>query len=213
MKDYPVETSEADEQLTNAAASATGTASPRLTRRHLLISAGAAVGSFVVLRVVDVRKVSSAPGEITLIGVVERVDSPRALNVRTTAGPGVIRFSDDAIFWRGRSGRVTGLAAFVTGDEVVAEGQWATNVFTAATLMSLYRFIEGRITQRQGDRLQTTGGAVQLMPDTVLLGGHGFMGKPLAQLAAGDDIVADAWRDPTTGNLVALRMGVRMAGP
>jgi hypothetical protein len=165
----------------------------------------------VAIRVVDTREVSGAPRarKIALIGVVERIDSPRVLNVHSRAGPGVIRFSDDATFFRGHSKRVTGLAAFMPGDEVVAEGEWVADGFAATSLLSTYRFVEGRIVRRQGMRLETTDATIQLIPDTKILQDHGFISKPLAQVGVGDEIVADVWRDPSTGQFLALRLGVR----
>jgi len=186
-----------------------------LTRRQWLKgTSGAVLAGYVALS----RDLSSAAPlagdqEEVAAGVVERIEPPNILKIRGfREGPVSISFSDDAAFWRGHSGRVAGLDVFILGDEVVAEGQWTASGFAATTLMSMYRLIEGRVVHRKDNRLQTTGGIVQLTSDTVLLDGDGFVDKTLDGLAVGDDIVAEVWRDPSTRDLVALRIGVRKAG-
>jgi len=184
-----------------------------LTRRQLLSSGGVMLGYVVLSRNLPPRTPLPEDSEKVVAGVVENVESPRILKVRSfRKKPVSIQFSDDATFWRGRSGRVAGLDAFIPGDEVVAEGQLVADGFAATTLMSLYRAIEGRIVQQQGNNLQTSSGAVRLTPDTTLLRGDGFVSKSLDELAVGDYIVGDAWHDPLTDDLIVMRIGAREAG-
>lgn len=110
-----------------------------------------------------------------------------------------------------RTGGAAGLAAFAPGDEIIAEGQWGADGFAARALATLYRPIEGRLTGRQGDRLQTTAGVVLLTPTTRPVADDRLTDKPLAQLAVGDEIAALTWRDPASGDLDACLLGVKKA--
>lgn len=186
-----------------------------LTRRQMLkTSAGAAIAGYIAARATDAhaeQAYSTVDGQDVVVGVVERVESPRTLSVRRKEGRLIVRFSDDAFFSRGDLGIVADCSAFVRRDEIIAEGHQVDGAFSATVLMTMYRAIEGRILDRQDNRLQTTSGIVQLTSDTELLDGDEFMNKPLTQLTVGDDIWTDGWRDPSVGQFVALRVGVKKA--
>lgn len=192
----------------------------RLTRRQLLKVTIAGLVSYVLPKPDD----ASAQGHPDLspsvtslasnqpdvvAGVIERIQLPRALNIRTVKGPAAIQFSDDAAFWHSNMGRVQGIAAFAPGEEVVAEGHWMTDAFAATALMSMCRLTEGHIIRRQENRLYTTSGIVRLTSDTRPEATAEGVAKPLTELTTGDEIIALVWVDPDTGDRVALKICVK----
>lgn len=192
---------------------------PKFTRRHLLRGAGAVAVGTVLLRVDEgtplhphaVGAAGAAPGGgvTVLAGRVERIAPEGVIQVRGRDGLKTIRPADTATFRRGHAQPATGRATFVPGDEVTAEGQWAADVFVASVLMTMFRPLEGRITGRHGDRLETTTGTLRIAPDSLSLAESALTAKPLAQLAVGDYLVGSAWRDGIEGVLTAARIGVR----
>lgn len=192
---------------------------PRFTRRHLLKSAGAMAAGAVLLRAgdgtalhpsgVSAASASPAAGPAVLAGVVERTTPAEVFHIRSTAGSKALRLAETATSSRGRAGRTPGAATFVPGDEIVAVGQWTGQVFVASTMVTMFRPVEAHVVGRQGDRLQTTAGAIRLRPDSTPLDEEALAAKPLAQIATGDDIVGTTWRDASSGLLAASRLGVR----
>lgn len=185
---------------------------PKLTRRQVLISAAAA-GSVLALHGVDTARAAgdASPAPPALAGVVERVELPGTLHVRylgNRAGSAVVKIAAGATILRGIRGHWREFSTFVPGDEVVAMGVWEADVYRATALMSPFHPIGGRIVQRTDDSVQTPQATARLTPDTARLTGPGFVAKPLAQLAVGDEIVGEAWRDPVNGALLAARIGV-----
>lgn len=150
-----------------------------------------------------------------LLGIVDQVLPPTTLILPETftrpdlVGRTVVEFSPSAEFWRGRFGRVAELDAFIPNDQIVAEGEWIVDAFAARKLLTYCHLIEGSVVQRAGDRIQTTSGTIQLVSDTFPIKGPGFVSKPLAEIGAGDPLWVEAWDDPVTQDLVALRIGVR----
>jgi hypothetical protein len=178
-----------------------------VSRRQLLKSVGVTVGGVALAGI-------PSPGladdlDKIVIGAAESIDADGTLTVRTTRARVGIRFTDDATFLRGYTGRVQGLDQFVAGDEIVARGEWIGRTFRATSLTSLYRLIESRILRRSGNQLDTSAGILELLDITSPAEGYLYTPKPLALLSEGDSIGALAWRDPRRGHHIALRIGVR----
>lgn len=184
---------------------------PVLTRRQVLIG-GAVVGGVLVSQGLGAPSTSAAaPPRPLLAGIVERVEAPATIRLRLLGdrgGAAVIKLAGAATILRGIGGHERELGAFIPGDEVVAMGAWAGAVYEATTVMSPFHLIEGLVEQRTGDTVRTAAGSVRLIPATRPLVGPRFAAKPLAQLVAGDQLVAEAWRDPVDGLLLAARVGV-----
>lgn len=182
----------------------------RLTRRQFLSASGAMLGYVAFTKMSSPGMLRADGSEEILAGVIEQVQSPRILKVHSFMNQSIlIRFSDDAAFSRGYSGRVAGINDFVPGDEIVAEGQMESGGYIGTTLVSLYRAFEGRIVQQRGTSFQTSSGIIRLASQTSLLQGEGFVTKSLAELAVGDYVAGLAWHDPLSDDLIVLRIGVR----
>jgi hypothetical protein len=186
----------------------------QLSRRQLLLGACALVGASVGVMVVSTDTVTpTAASTVTpqpqnlLIGVVESVSaSNRRMDVRTRTGRSSVTFTSNAIYARGADRRVSGVGAFQAGDEVVVE-RLGARVGDAVTVRSLYHLDEGRIVHRQGARLDTNAGVIVLAPSgRAVPGPRESAAKPLESLVAGDEISATTWRDPSSGDHVAVRV-------
>jgi len=189
---------------------------PNLTRRRLLKRVGVVVVGTALLQLSGrstsgahrVDAASSPPiVRSTVTGAIDRVEPFGVLHVRGVDGAYVIKTTNTTILYLGRTGHEVAFSAFVPGDEIVAEGQLASDGFIATTVMSLYRSVRGSITQRQGNRLQTTAGTVRLLSDTRALAADRLTGKALPQLMIGEEITALTWRDPTSSDFVAWMLG------
>jgi hypothetical protein len=130
------------------------------------------------------------------------VETPNLLHVRHASGDQVlIQLTAEARIQR--QGHDADLAAFVSGDEVVAQGHWAGDRFIADSLASVFRQMEGDVTRVDGTLLETTGGRLLLTPDTWAMHRSGVSTMALSQLRVGDSIAALAWYDPTREVLMA----------
>lgn len=184
----------------------------RLTRRHIIASVTGVASSLVVLRSTDAvmaaidQRASTSPP--ILIGIVERIEPPNTISMRTRKGLAVVKITAGATVRRGIWGREKELPAFLPGDAVAVEGAWDAAVFRAISVVSLFHPIAGHVLRHNGDTLQTSEVTVHLTGDTALLTGSMFVGKSLRQLAVGDEVVGEAWREPSRGVLVAARIGV-----
>jgi hypothetical protein len=148
-----------------------------------------------------------------VVGTVQDVDPAGVLRVRPRGLPPVtVRLAPGALLGRGVQGRVSGVTAYVRGDEVVAHGRSTGTAFSATGLVSLYRWETGQILRRRGDRFETTAGILQLVPSTAPADNPWIAPRPLDQLAAGDRIGAMVWREPSVRDQLVLRIGVLRAG-
>lgn len=190
-----------------------------ITRRKLLKAAAVGAASVAVFPYEKITEAiqQNIPNEVAILaGAVQRVELPKQLHILGQQGITAITVSDTATISRGYSGKVKGLASFVPGEKVATEGYWNGDIFTATALMSIYEFFEGTIVFRQGNRLQTTNGPIQLIASTVPRGTihteeqePKYVAKPLNLLEVGDTIAALIWIDPSSQVAIALKMGVR----
>lgn len=182
--------------------------------RRQLIGRGAAAGLGGVAIAGSASPAAAGAEERPVVsGVLEGVEGTNVARVRplhysTTRAPIRVEFAADASFWRDRPAP---LGEFVPGDEVVAEGSWTTNSFSANRLEVLNRIVDGRVEERRSEILDTTRGNVQLTDITKPQDGPDLEAKPLEELQAGDSIFARGRADAETGMLVAYRIGVESA--
>lgn len=199
----------------------------RLSRRALIAGAGAGAAAVAVtggaLAQEDAGQIGAgiappphgfgpvATADTVLNGTVARVEGDRTIWVTAAdrSSPVAIDLLPSVV--PVRDGPTT-LSAFVQGDEVVAQGTWAGDRFQAMSLAPLFRLVEGRVTGRRGDELETTGGDVDLTARTVARGGkasgHELGEKELGKLKRDDEIVAMGFVDGGSNDLVAARVGV-----
>ena len=189
----------------------------KLTRRQVLKAVGATVvggGSAAIFG----KRLSAEPGseEVPFVsGTLVKVKPPDLLYL-SSADPNqttqtiIVKVLPTTTVSRGLQGIVGSIDVFMPGDKVVAEGEWGNGVFVTTVLMSLYYYIEGKIIKRKQERLETTVGAVLLTPGTEpAAAAAGYETEPLDELAAGDEIAALAWNDPTNNTYVAAKVGTR----
>jgi hypothetical protein len=202
-----------DEQAKDSATKRT----PVIRRKEFLAGTGAAVVGLTYLQgpalggdSVSLADGSSGPfspvSATVVTGVVEKVDPPARVFLRTGKATTRVDFSNDALFWHDEA---TDLADFAVGEEVVAEGAWtAADVFEGQSLINLYREVNGEVTGRQGDRLETTSGAIRVTKVTRRQSDQALTTISSTDVALGDQISALGRVDPTSGDLVALRLSV-----
>lgn len=107
------------------------------------------------------------------------------------------------------------LSDFAVGEEVAAEGAHADGVMQATSFECVYRVVEAVISARTRNTLDTDRGKVQLTRATAPRGGEavGYRLRPEHpdKLGPGDKVVAMGRRDPGTGDLIAVSVGVVVA--
>jgi hypothetical protein len=193
-----------------------------ISRRQFL-GAGAALAGSTILAGYGAPNASGVVNEEILLpesvvpGTIDAIVMPDAVHVRNHQGSATIKLSENAEFHRVHTGDhhtadTVNLNDFYVGDEIVAEGQWLDQEFAATALMQGLRLVEGYVASRSGNVLQTANDSVRLEPDTLIKSFGDFVGKPLAEIAVGDYVYGHAWRDPSTNDLVALRISVRREG-
>lgn len=179
-----------------------------VTRRELLgrgalAAAGAAAATVATARAGEASE-EGAQGTSFVVGSVVEVDGSAVL-VRTGDGDVWVDVPEGAEISRDGT---TDLASFVAGDEVSAVGEWSVDRFLAASFSSLYRPLEGDVTGRDGNRLETTAGEIVLTEETRQHEGPYMRGKRPEDVGPGDFVAATARLDPETGDLVAVSIGV-----
>lgn len=190
--------------------------SQKLTRRQVLKAFGVTLvggGSAAVFgRSLAAEPVSEEVPFVT--GTLERIEQSDLLYL-SSLDPNqalqtiTVKVLPTATISRGVQGIVNSADDFVPGEKMVAEGNWIDGLFVATALMSLYYFVEGEILERRLERLETTAGVIILTPDTEPAVVEGYEAEPLEKLAAGDEIAALAWDDPTNNTYVATKVGTR----
>lgn len=180
-----------------------------VSRRTLLGVSGAAGAAALALITRDAPGVSAAAdrGEGAIPATIERIVLPKTIHARNSNGSVVITMEDAAHFSRYRASTHVHLADYLIGDEIVAEGQWRGDVFVADALVSCYRLVVGRIIGKDGSALHTTNGTIYLTLDTRVRQEPQEEPATNADLAIGDEVRISAWRDPSSGDLVAVVIG------
>lgn len=177
-----------------------------LDRRQLLVGGAAALGGIAASDIAGAATTRALDESTRLFGVIEEVDLPRAIVLRSN-GRKDVRFTGDAVFWKW-TWRVEA-DAFGVGDEVVAVGEWRGDHFSARRLESAYRDLRGRVLRRRGNQLTLSQtGEVQFSDKTVPWGRLSSRPKPLDEIKVGDELLGTALWDPAVRALVATRVGV-----
>lgn len=179
-----------------------------LTRREILgrgaLAAAGAAAATVATAKAGERSDEGSDGASVVVGSVVEVDSSSVL-VRTGDGEVWVDVPEGAEVSKDGA---TELASFVAGDEVSAVGEWSVDRFLASSFSSLYRPLEGDVTSRDGNRLETTAGQILLTEETREHEGPYMRGKRPEDVGPGDRVAATGRVDPETGELVAVSIGV-----
>jgi len=177
----------------------------KLTRRQMLKLTGATIIGGGSAAIFDKNLAAEREGKEMpfVIGTLERFELPDLLYLtvatdsdQITAQTIIVKVLESTTISRGVQGIVGDIEAFVSGDQIVAEGEWHDGVFVAVTLMSLYHSIEGEIINRKQERLETTSGIILLTPDTKAAATEGYKAESLDDLSNGTEIAALVWNDP-----------------
>lgn len=173
-----------------------------MKRRRLLLGAGVGVGSSALLASSGTSWITASSGRPALAGVVTSIDTRRAsLVVGTPEGENAIRIPDSAVLRR--SGLAT-LGDFRRGDHVVVELETSRTPYVASLVTILYHQIEGRVTRLTARRLSTTGGEVDLSPETVVRPVRGsVVTAPTSSLRPGDAVAVLSAHDHAGGSHTA----------
>ncbi len=178
--------------------------SRRVSRRTALRYFGVGAGSVVALAP-TVGTADEESGE-EISGTIEEVGPNQVILRQYDGTAAVVQFSDDAVFFKDR---VTELDAFEAGDEVSIEGESTMGSFIGTYMMPVYVLLEGTIEERTAQRLRVPGHDVLLIPETRAEESRETRAKPIDRLSRGDVIRAMGRVHPETGEVVAMRVGVR----
>lgn len=185
----------------------------RITRRQFILRTGGAVGALVVMKPGKAMADDdpSTDQSNTLYGYVAAVNKDGSLTVRGPASGDEtsIQFADGAEFWR--EGPVD-LSVFGPGDEVVAVGAWSGATFVATYLTSAYRGVYADVLEESPDSFVTDAGTMDLAPQLRLIDDDGIVATPVQDIAVGDQVFAFGRVDGSSGDLVALGIGVVEGG-
>jgi hypothetical protein len=108
---------------------------------------------------------------------------------------------------------IAGLSDFAPGERIVLEGERLPTGFRATALRLLYERVEARVVAVKGSSVETTAGVIQingatLARDQAPIGSVKVRARAPHALAAGDLIAVFGRRDPKSGELIALGLGV-----
>lgn len=173
----------------------------RLSRRELLRRG--VLGTTAMATASIATKAIAEESQPVIAGVIDRVEPPNTVVLRRSDGPSIVTFGSDATFWRDEPAR---LEDFVPGDEVAVEGNGPSNAFAGSHMTTTARLVETVVDRRDGLRLFTAAGQIEIIPQTELLANH--RSKPLEQIGRQDRVIAICRIDPSSSNLIALRLGI-----
>lgn len=178
-----------------------------VTRRRLLFAGVAtATGGVLGYRASPVRTATGLVfPRLDLFGVIERIEPPALVRLRSN-GEKLVILQKNARLWRDHE---VSLNAFVSGDEIAAQGTWNGGALWASDFGSAYRRVEGKVLRRDGQRLELDTAAALFTDDTLEVDLAGCVAKPLDEVVPGDTVVATARWDPELRRMVLLHVGVR----
>ena len=178
----------------------------KMSRRKFIGITGATVAGLTALESWELANASEpGSGKARVGGIIERIEKPHTVHLRTSRGPTMVKFLGDgtsearATFNRDGVAR---LEDFLIGDTVVVELRSTGLPMRGTHMEILYRHVEGTITEKTASHLVTTGGAVRLVSDTTVRG-TGDVEVPVSDLAIGNDVAIATRNDPPSNELIA----------
>lgn len=115
-----------------------------------------------------------------------------------------VQLEPDAFTWRDGP---EPLSAFEVGDEVVAEGRKAgRRLFVASAVGAVYRRITDQVASVVEDAVETSSSRIRFGPRTQAQRGLQLSAILSSEFRPGDQIDLLGRKDPTTGDVVALRI-------
>jgi len=137
-------------------------------------------------------------------GTVVSISPPETMRIATASGVVRVVFVDHATLWKDAEVSIT---AFDRREEVVAEGMWTGDAFTASALITLYRPIATHVARVQGhDLLTAEGTVVRFVAQTRRHRGDSLEPVSVSDFQRGDRIVALGRRDVATETFVIIRV-------
>lgn len=186
---------------------------PLMSRRAALRVVGGSGFVALTLGLLDVSQASAtSPADadrVDTVGGTVAVTSRDMLTVATSTGPKQIRLAEGTRAYSGAFGRVTSARDFITGDMVVAEGVMHDGVLDAASVGSIFRTIEVRVTRlsTDGSKAYTTSGSIDLqrgqLPDESA-DSRARLQEFARSIRPGNTIVGSGWTDPRDGRRYLL---------
>lgn len=89
---------------------------------------------------------------------------------------------------------------------MTVEGDGTPQAFVGTFMVTTFRTIETQVERRDGPSLDTPAGRIEIVPETQVLGEH--RSKRPEEIGRNDRVIAICRVDPSSSNLVALRIGV-----
>lgn len=176
-----------------------------LTRREILVG-GVILAEWIAIP--HSTHANSQPDPPIVAGIVDRVDPSNNLTVLSHSGEKWnVRLIETTMCRR--HGDLAEPTAFIPGDEVVAEGRWASGTLIANSCDTLYHTIEGQVLQVEAHQVETTDGTFSLTRETQPWSRENEYTRPLTDLVVGEEIMSLVWRDPHNSHrLVAAAVAI-----
>ncbi len=171
----------------------------------------------------------------SFVGTIEEITSDFGLTVNVDgtdadqAGSTNLLLGEDAFVSRGHQGVVDNLSEFVAGGAIFATGRVEGSIFRAETVMSAYSFIQGHLEGatdadeeveliNQNADGESTSTVLQFAPTVSFALEDGSRTSSFAEFLEQDalshhDVVANLWREPVTGEMLIVHMGVENFAP
>lgn len=152
--------------------------------------------------------VDATPEVTRLVGEVESI-SGQVLRMSVAGVAVSVRLAPGAVLRNPMLGDID-VASLTRGAQVVAEAHLVDGEWLASDLHVVFTHVEGRITSRSSDRLESSAGTLRLGPGSAPweVGGDRRPGviKPIDEIAVGDQIRALTMRNPASGELEVVRI-------
>ena len=180
--------------------------SNKVSRREFLI--GLATSALVVPSTAAPSAGAVPDSRRTVSGTVDQATTWNMIAIYLPSGQSEsITLAPDYYCWY-HSGPAEA-TSFQPGDELVAEGATWRGIFIADYVATLFRSVRGTVLYVDLPRLVTTNGSTIVTAESRPWSRPGLVARPLELLTIGDEIEALAWRDPSTGLLVVMQLGVK----
>lgn len=184
-----------------------------LDRRRFFTLAGS--GAVALVGLASATKGQPVPSD-RIVGRFQKLTTETSFELLTPTGTAEVIVTDQTALWRGKD-RVS-LRDYIPGDDLTVAGQGALDYYHADEVETLYRALRAGIQERHSDRLITPEGTFRLTGSTrpseaIDERGRRYAPRPVAEIRAGDEVVAWARYEPREDVFVVIEIATAAREP